>query len=50
MPRKKKIKVSKGPCPHCGHDEIFDNICFMCGKIVFEHQIEKNGPSRHSTG
>jgi len=42
MARKLKIKVSKGPCPYCGHDEIFDKVCFMCGKIVLDSQIKKN--------
>ena len=38
---KKKIKVSKGPCQYCGHDELFDNICFLCGKLTFEREIKK---------
>jgi len=40
MARKNKIKVTKGPCPHCGGEEIFDRICFKCGRIVIESQVK----------
>lgn len=43
---RKKIKLSKGPCPYCGHDEIFDKICFLCGRIVLE--TKQNGNNRHT--
>lgn len=43
MGRKKKIKLSKGPCKWCGHNELFDSVCFKCGKTTFESIMKNNG-------
>ena len=35
MTRKKPTKKTAGPCKWCGHNELYDGICFMCGKLTF---------------
>ena len=44
MAKKRKIKVTIGPCPYCGGNEIIDRICFYCGKLINAKDLgeEKN--------
>jgi len=34
MKRQKIIIITSGPCIHCGGTELFDKVCFVCGRIA----------------
>ena len=52
MAKKHKIVKTEGPCKWCGHNELYDGICFLCGKLTFltltpkEENLENENKNR----
>ena len=42
MAKKNKIIKTVGPCKWCGHNELYNGICFMCGKLTYIPLSKRN--------